>query len=500
MVMARSDRVGCRRKPVAVIDLGSNSVRMVVYDALARTPLPLFNEKVVCGLGSGLAATGRLNPDGVALARDAVARFVGLARAMGVAQIDVLATAAVREAEDGRAFAREIEGRHGVKVRVLSGGQEAELSALGVLCGIPDAEGIVADVGGGSCELVLVGGGRAGRHASLPLGVLRLADLSGGSQTRAERLIDEHLAPLDWTDAARGRALYAVGGAWRAVARVLIAQTTHPLRILDNFTLRRRQAETLTDLIAHQSRKSLEKIAGVSKKRIPYLPMAALLLDKILDKVRPDRLVFSVYGMREGQFYKRLSPDLRRRDPLLAACADMARAAGRFPEHADEIMDWMAPLFPGESAAHRRVRHAACLLGDAFWSEHPDYRATQAFLRVLRLPFVGLEHTDRARLALAVHARYARTDDSGETLPARAMLDAADLTRATAIGQALRLASALSGGAPGILPGCRLVPTPGALALELPDNPPVLAAAPYQRPLERLAKTLDREPAVVRAP
>ncbi len=480
-----------QHKPVAIIDIGSNSIRLVVYDTGARTPLPMFNEKVVCGMGKGMGATGRLDPEGAVMAHRALARFVRLARAMRVERLDVLATAAVRDASDGADFVRRVERDLDVQIRVLSGGQEAKLAALGVLCGIPDADGLVADLGGGSCELVVVGDGKTGKHVTMPLGVLRLMEGSGGSRGKAADLIDRHLDALDWLDAGRGKALYVVGGAWRSVARLCIAQAQHPIRILDNYRLPRDEALGMIDLISRMGRKSLEKVPGISKKRLPSLPMAALLLEKILVKVEPERLIFSVYGMREGQFFKQLPAKLRDEDPLLSSCRRLARAAGRFPEHGKEILDWMTPLFAGETRDQRRIRHAACLLGDVFWNEHPDYRANQAFLRVLRLPFVGLGHQDRARLALMIHTRYRGSDDNHVVRDALAMLDDdADLKRVQAVGWALRLAHVLTGGVPDLLRRTGIGLADDTLTLDLPACDPALNVEPIDRSFEKLARAL----------
>ena len=487
-----------RPKPVAIIDIGSNSIRLVVYDGQQRTPLPMFNEKAVCALGEGLGASGRLSPVGVELARRAISRFVRLSRAMNVERLDILATAAVRDASDGKDFVQRLEDELDIEIRILSGGQEAKLAAQGVLCGIPSAEGIVADLGGGSCELVVVGEGRTFKHVTLPLGVLRLSEAAGGSRSKAADIISSHLAPLPWLSEGRGKALYASGGAWRAVARLCIAQSNHPLRILDNYAIDRQEAERMMDLIASQSRKSIEKVPNVSRKRVAMLPMAALLLGKILQAAKPSRLVFSVYGMREGQFFKHLPPKLQEEDPLLAACRTMASSAGRFEEHGREILDWMTPLFPDETAAQRRIRYAACLLGDVFWNEHPDYRAQQGFLRTLRLPFVGVEHPERARLAMMIFIRYNGSEDEQAVCTAVSMLSDEDLRRARAVGLALRLAHGLTGGVPDLVRRTALTIEGKAVVLSVPADDPALCCDATDRPFDRLARAVGCETVEVR--
>jgi exopolyphosphatase / guanosine-5'-triphosphate,3'-diphosphate pyrophosphatase len=491
-IAAQEDVVSHRH--IGIVDMGSNSIRLVVYDALTRTPVAIFNEKSVCALGQGLEASGRLNPYGKAAAMDVMSRFVRLARAMDLSVLDVLATAAVREAKDGPAFVKSLEKRCGVTVTVLTGEEEARLAAMGVLCSNPTADGVVADLGGGSLELVALDRGQfAGPTATFPLGVLRLWEASAGSRAAAEQMIDQRFQAVEWWRSAYGRPLHAVGGAWRALARLCIAQTGHPLHVLDNFTLDAGEALRLIDLISRQSRKSLEKIPGLPRKRLMHLPMAAVLLEKVIDYARPSRLVFSVYGMREGQFYKRLPPDVQWQDPLIASCTDLARTAGRFPEHGEEILEWMAPLFTHESAEQGRLRYAACLLGDVFWNEHPDYRAEQAFLRVFRLPFMGLGHQDRAALALAIYARYGGDGLLPAAQDARMLLPEEGQRWAHVTGLALRLGHALSGGVAGLLRASRLYGDGEALMLELPKGEPAFAPDLSDRRFDRLARAAGFE-------
>jgi len=479
-----------RLDPVGIIDIGSNSIRLCVYDHASRVPVPLFNEKAVCALGQGLGASGRLNPEGVAQALAAVGRYVTLSRAMEVERLDILATAAVRDATDGEDFVRAIEQGFNVQVQVLTGGEEAKAAAMGVLCGTPGADGIVADLGGGSLELVTVQNGAFGEHVTMPLGVLRLSEASGDDKAKAAEIVERHLKAVPWLKEGKGRSLYAVGGAWRAIARICISQTHHPLTVLDNFALDAREGLKIVELVSSQSRKSLEKVPGVSKKRVNNLPLAALALDKVIRACNPDRLVFSIYGMREGQFYRSLPAALRAEDPLLSVCRHLAQLSSRFPEHGDELMAWMAPLFPGENAHDARLRHAACLVSDIFWSEHPDYRAEQAFLRILRLPFMGVSHRDRAAIAYTIYQRYQGDDDNPHARMAVQLLDEADVQRCRVTGLALRFAHTLSGGAPNLLRETRLFTDQGDLILEVPAGNPAFAIE-NDRTFDRLARALN---------
>ncbi len=475
------------RKPVSVIDIGSNSVRLVVYDGQTRTPIPLHNEKAICALGKGLEKTGKLNPDGVKMAGDTVSRYVKISRALGCGSIDALATAAVRDATDGPAFAKALAARARIKVQILTGKQEADRSALGVLCGIPDADGIVADLGGGSLELVKVGERRMSEHTTLPLGLLRLSEAAEGDRAKALSIINKALDKNKWVSRQKDKTLYAVGGAWRSLARVCIAQMNYPLHVLDNFTLERQQAIGLFDVISRLSQRSLEQIKGIPRARLATLPLGAALLERLLEVAKPRSLVFSIYGMREGQFYKDLPAAVRHEDPVVSLAEEMARAAGRSVEAGHESFKWMSGLFKEEGPKQKKLRLAACLLRDVWWTEHPDYRAEQAFLRVLRLPFLGLGHEDRAALALVLYYRYQSEASAPIIEQAHALLAESRIQRIQTIGLAMRLAYALSAGAPGWVGKTSLKIEGDKLVLRVPRGEPLFKSGSYDRRLKRLA-------------
>ncbi|MCW8971353.1 MAG: Ppx/GppA family phosphatase, partial [Rhodospirillales bacterium] len=330
---------------VAVIDIGSNTVRLVVFDGPARVPIPMFNEKVACGLGRGLDRTGRLSQQGIAAAKGTLIRFKRLTEVMGLSRVDLLATAAVREASDGAEFAAWVGELFGIPVQILPGADEAKLSALGILCGFPRAHGLVGDLGGGSLDFVRLNQGVFGEVATLPLGHLRTHEHSGGRRDRARKYITKQLETLDWISKLSGETLYAVGGSWRSVARIFIEQGNYPLHILDSYTISSKQAEGTLDLISGLSRTSLESIKGLPKRRLGTLPMAALVMREVLRVAKPRQIVFCSYGMREGQFLKNLPGNLQTEDPLIASCERVSEKGSRFASRGYELFDWLSPLF-----------------------------------------------------------------------------------------------------------------------------------------------------------
>ncbi|HEX4111681.1 MAG TPA: Ppx/GppA family phosphatase [Stellaceae bacterium] len=486
---ARRRADGRRRGPVAVIDIGSNSLRLVVYDGLSRAPRMLFNEKVLCGLGRDLGETGRLHPDGVKQATENLRRFVSLARAVPVSRLHVLATAAVRDADDGAEFIRKLERSLRIRASVLSGPEEGRLSAYGVIASIPEAHGLMGDLGGGSVELVPIAGGQVGPAASLPIGPLRLAAIAD-DERRLRDTIDRHLDELPWLDGRSFNAFYAVGGAWRALARIHMQQSGYPLHVIQQYTLSRGAAEDFLELVAHQSRKSLEKIPAVSRKRLETVPFAARVLYRLVKRTQPKRLIFSAYGLREGHLYTLLDEKEQQQDPLLAGAIAMAQSHRRFGADGDELFAWTQPLYPNEDAEHRRLRHAAALLTDVAWAEHPDYRAEQALRMTLFMPLPGLDHRERAFLAAALHARYGGADP-GDAV--RRLLDDERYADARRVGLALRLGNTLTGGVPGLLAGSKLGLENGTLTLSLGRKSGQRLGESVQRRLDALGRALGKK-------
>jgi exopolyphosphatase/guanosine-5'-triphosphate,3'-diphosphate pyrophosphatase len=478
----------------AVVDLGSNSVRLVVYEGHTRNPVSIFNEKAVLRLGRGLSATGRLNEDGMAQAFTVLHRYHAVARAMGADPFEILATAAVRDANNGHAFVDKLRARMpNVPIQILSGAEEAAFSAMGVLCGIPTADGVLADIGGGSLELVRLAAGERGASHTTALGVIRLAERSEQDPVRARAIADADLAEVPWLSEGIGRDLFLVGGAWRAMARIHMAQIGYPLHMVHHYAIGRDEARDLAGVIGSAGRRSLERLPAISRRRIDDLPYAAIALRRVLRATGARRVVFSASGLREGWFMQRMPREIRAEDPLLAAGREMAARLSRDPILPPALIAWTDPLFPTETPDARRLREATCWMSDIGSHDHPEFRAEQAFLRVLRQPGIGLDHHARAFLALAIAMRY-EAEEVGEFLrPARLLLDVASAHRAEVLGTALRLAYTLSAGTPDLHAGTSLPMTGGRLVLRLAEDTGVFAGESVMRRLDRLAHAVGLE-------
>lgn len=480
-----------------MIDVGSNSIRLVVYDGLKRAPLPIFNEKVMCGLGRGLARTDRLSPEGSKAALVNLLRFKQLADGMKVGRVDLLATAAVRDAADGPAFIAQVERMTGLTVQIVAGEREAQLAALGVLSGTPDAKGLVGDLGGGSLELVCVENQTLTNRVTLPLGPLRLMERGTVKQSALIRYVDQQFEGLPWLAETRDQDFFAVGGAWRSLAKLHMEQTDHPLHIIHHYAIPGVEMREFAAFTSSLSRTVLERSAA-TRRRYDTIPYAALVLERLLRYANPGRVVFSAYGLREGHMLSLLPEEEQRRDPLITACADLEDQAGR-PVSADAIFSWTEGLIAGEDEQTRRLREASCHLCEVAWADHPDYRAELAFLKILRYPFPGIDHNERAFLALVSYARYSGAVDYPVTNVVRRLLLESQIAKAQILGLALRLAHTLTGGAGTLLRRTSLKVTHEELVLTLPDDDSVLAGEVVDRRLAALAAALNRTARIVHA-
>jgi exopolyphosphatase/guanosine-5'-triphosphate,3'-diphosphate pyrophosphatase len=454
LAVGRLDRSGS--PAYAIIDIGSNSVRLVVYDSIGRAPFPRFNEKAFCQLGDGFARTGALTSDGIARTLAALRRFRAIAEAMGVERIDTLATEAVRQASNGPDFVAEIARQTGLSARILSGEEEAYFGALGVLSGLYRPTGLTGDMGGGSLEMADVLDDTVGSNRiSLPLGALPVRRMLEGGVAGAKERVDTLLRD-DIPRALRSPTFYAVGGGWRALARVHLAAGNAPVRVVHGYELAAADARAFAKSILKLSPAKVAVLPGLPRRRAATLPAAALVLDRVVKRLRPERVVFSMLGVREGWLYSQLSPAERSLDPLVEAAQSFALPYARVPAFAAALMQWTSGLFPDETAAERRLRVAACALSDFAWRDEAGLRAAESFRRLLQFPLIGLDHAERVFLATAIHARYAGAADDPVVSAAVRLLPAAVVRRAQLLGRALLLGYRLAGGVPEILTAAEL--------------------------------------------
>lgn len=463
-------------------------MRLVVYAGPARIPTPIFNEKVLAGLGVGLDRSAILPKEGRHKALAALRRFRLLVDHMKVTRTRVVATAAIRDAQDGAQFVREVE-RIGFECDVLSAREEAELAGEGVLSGIPRASGVVGDLGGGSLELVAVEQGSTSAGISLPLGVLRLAASPAGERD-ARKLLKSALKQSPPLDHARGKCLYMVGGSWRALARIDMLATDFPLPITHQYRMKPGRAKELRKLVRALDPRLADAAAP---PRLQSAPVAAMLLELLVNELEPAHLVVSTYGIREGLLYSKLSAAVRKIDPLVEEAREAGGGEHRFGEHGDLLDEWVAPLFDDEPPM-RRLRLTSCLLADVAWQANAGFRADRGIEMALHGNWVAIEPAERVIIAQALASNFGR--DRLEDARLMHLCKDDQLARAHCWGAAMRLGQRLSGGVGSVLKRTRVEIVNGALQLSVRRGEEALIGDQVKRRLIRLAQALGREPVV----
>ena len=481
-----------------MVDVGSNSVRFVVFDGMARSPAYFYNEKVLCGLGRGLSDTGRLDPEGRVRAMAALRRFAALAGRMRLSGLIAVATAAVRDATDGPAFCDEVERETGLQLQVASGSEEARLSAAGVLLGWPAADGLACDMGGASMELAELRQGAIGACATAALGPLQLADIA--DRAKREKVIRRRVKALRKVVDGAAPRLFLVGGSWRALARLDMERVGYPLKVLHAYEPPAAQLLETCRWIQARDQSAVAAMVGTAVQRVSLLPLASEVLAELLRRIAPERVTISAYGLREGLLYRQMPEAMRGLDPLIETCRHMEAVAARCPGFGEALHDWLQPLYAGRPDAELRLIRAACLLHDVNWRAHPDYRAELCFEAVIRANFAGVDHSERLFLGLALLNRYKASAPVDEVRRYGGLLAPERVAEAAVLGRAIRLGAMLSGAATGVLENATLVQADGRLVLALAGEARGFAGEAVERRLQTLASRLGCAGEVVLRP
>ena len=425
---------------VGVVDVGSNSVRLVVFDGAARSPAYFYNEKIMCALGAGLSETGRLNPEGRARALSSLRRFRLLADNICDGPLTAVATAAIREAEDGAAFRDEVERETGIQLWVVDGEEEARLSAQGVLLGWPGSYGLVCDIGGSSMELAEIDGGTVGKRLTSPLGPLKLKDIKGGRRARRAHIRDTLAAMYDQMGEQKNR-LFLVGGSWRAIAKIDMERRGYPLHVLHEYRMNAKSVRATAAYINECNHDELRQRAGVSSARMDLAVIAIDVLRQVVKTFKPRDIAVSSYGIREGLLYEQMPQALRDRDPLIEACRFAEAKDARLPGYGRMVFNFVQPLFRSVPKDQQRIIKAACLLHDVSWRAHPDYRAEDCFDNATRANLGGLKHAERVFLGLALMHRYSNQREGTRFEALTKLATQQDEHRAEVLGKAMRFAA-----------------------------------------------------------
>lgn len=470
-----------KHEPIGVIDIGSNSIRMVIYRRYGRYPLPLFNERVTVKLGEGLDQNEMLSPDKIALALSALRRFSHIMNAMSLERTIVVATAAVRRAKNAAVFTTPAEEIIGVPITVLSAQDEARLVTLGLTANMPHVSGLVADLGGGSLELVLVKEGQVQKSTSLNMGHL---------STRTESEIATLLCAVDWLGDAAGATLYGIGGSFRALGSAYVKRSNYPLFLLHRLEL---NVPTVLDILTSLQGDEPD-LQGIPAGRRDSIGMAADIMAALIRRSGVSQLAISGTSIRDGLVANMDTGFSPKKDPLLSACKEIANHSQRFDGLNDVLIDCLSPIASLlDIPDPQRLLKAACLLSDISWNEPSELRGAVATDRILALPLFSLSHKERAWLAKVVYHRYIGVKENKPTLPVfNRLLTPAESKGALALGVGLRFALIYCAGIPEYLSAIQFKVTDETIYYDVAAHGLPLFDEHSERRLRVFAKACNR--------
>ncbi len=484
--------------PISVVDIGSNSVRMVIYDGLKRAPMPIFNEKVLCGLATNIDKTGVLCPEATRKAEAAIKRFIKLSQAMGVTDVHLFATAAVRDAKDGHKFVDNLNKKFGINIEIISGETEAKYAGYGVISSMSLPHGVVGDLGGGSLELIKIDKSDTGDAISLPIGPLRIADKLK-NRDKVQKHIEKYIEKYPLAEHLSGKSFYAVGGAFRNIAKIHMHRKNYPLKVIHNYKVPADDLLNTLQVVSRMTEDTIIKIPGIPPKRAGFIPYAAILLEHIILTGKPKSVVFAASGVREGFLYAKLDDDRKRRNPLISGATNIMRRIMRTPDYGYELAAWMQPLFDNETDTKReqRLRLAACILSEISCYENTEYRAELAYRRIVDSSLTGIGHRERVFIAKALYCRYSTSPDESILSLMQPLLSTSKIYHAQLMGSAMRLAKSLSGSSSGILPKTKLKVTKKKLTLKLDKSITDLKGEDLDKKMRQLAEVMGLTPEII---
>lgn len=407
-----------KQETVAVIDIGSNSGRVVVYrlhgDGYLRI---LATSRASLRLVRELDQSHALSPEAEARAIDALQDFRAIALGSGARRTVALATAAVRDAQNGPAFIRRVRRELGIGVRILSGDEEAEYGFVGAVRGLPVEDGILFDLGGGSMQVSRFRKRRLVRDWSFPLGALRLSDAflrSDPPTGREIRRLQEHvrrtLEEAGVGRLGRGQALVGTGGTVRNLAKVDQRARAYPIHRLHGYILTRERLAAITALLAATRQRKRQGVPGLNDDRADSVAGGALAIQTLVEVVEAPEIHISGQGVREGMASslgsrKLLSTEASREASVAALATSFSEwdaAAAR--RRAGLVGTLLQVLEPRADAELREAAvHAAILLDIGRSIDYFERHAHVADI-VLATDLVGFSHRSVALLSAVVRS------------------------------------------------------------------------------------------------
>jgi exopolyphosphatase/guanosine-5'-triphosphate,3'-diphosphate pyrophosphatase len=481
---------------LAIIDIGSNSIRMLIYEDFSSSRVPFFNEKAVCELGKNLDKSKKLHRSGTEYALKVLKRFSEILNVSKITNLKIIATAVIREATDTKPFIDEVEKLFKTKINILSGEEEATCSAEGVKIGFENVDGLVADLGGGSLELARVENNVITNKTSLPLGVLRLINNPIIKKRNLSKYIKNLFSDEKWLSKKKFKNLYLVGGTWRALFKLHLFQNEYPVHIIHQYSIDNDRLTKFLDKISSFSKSKLKTVEYISKSRTQYLPYSSIILNEIINLTNPKKIVCSISGLREGALVKEHFKDFESPDMFNKSLEHIAKKRGDLGLTFKKYYDFIKPVFEGNEHYNKKLLNLACVLSHMDWGLGAFQKAELVFQETLNTPLLKLTHKERIQIALSCYWRYCSIKYNPK-IEYLTFLNNNEIFSSKQVGSALRFAHALTSISTIFLEEFKLYKRGNSVFLKIPSHHQEIISKQVTKKFKALARELFLEPRVI---
>ena len=476
---------------VSIIDIGSNSIRLVAYDKINRVPRMIYTEKVFCSLAKNLDIDNSIPKKNYKKTINAIKRFYKISLDIKSSELFIFATAAIREADNGFILKNEIENITNREMIILSENDEVKLSTQGLISSFPSANGIMADLGGGSLELSLLENGKLKKFTSLKIGVVRLLNEFSKNKNKCLINILKKLNQVKWLDKFKKTNFYAIGGSFRSLANVNIWNNKYPLSIVQGYAINSIEIKKLLNLSSTIKAKTIKLIPEIENERIKTIPVASIILDNLIKKIDPKKMIFCSQGLREGFLYSLLDKKTKKIDPLIFTAKKMAKNFNNSFFDGESIFKWLSPIFVNENENFKRLRLAASYLSElSYWHNFKDMESDYALNTVLYYPFLSLTHEQRIFLGLTIYTACGGKINRPNILKYIKLLKKDAINAACILGNGIKLAYTVSGGLYRNLHDYSLSVSNNEIFLITSDKKIIKTSTKIRRTLKKISKLI----------
>ncbi len=456
---------------IAIIDLGSNSARLVLVNVLDGGYFVVFDElKETVRLGQDMDWDGFIKPQRIAQTIKTLTMFRRLCDANHVDKIFAYATAAVRRAKNQKSFLDEVAMTCGIKIKVLSVEEQAMLVYQGVINSMDIPKGLIMEMGGGSTNLIYYNRRNLIHYETLPFGAVTLTDLFkadvSNPQERAQKIedfISDQLEKVTWLDSVEpDTSFVGVGGSFRNLGRISRMITKYPFNMTHNYELNVSDFENIYNTIRKLDLNSTMKIKGLSSGRADIFPSALAVMKAVLKRFEFQKITISGCGLREGAMFRYAVPSITER-PLSDVLGHSLYTQMKYfdinIDHAEHVYNLSIQLFKQLKVLHKmprsyvRVLKIAALLHDSGMRIKFYNHQLHSQYIILNSNLYGVPHKEIVLASLVAYGHRTSEFAREDILKYKDMISAEDFEAVKKLSVILRIAESFDRSQSGVVTG-----------------------------------------------